>query len=152
MKIINLNIYLFISYLIIFVKLNCFSWKKKQKIKSRLHLLLGAWKNHGWLARCICSAHSPTFPSLLLRHRIFTYVTWRAAHATKRPLKCWTRKSVSCTSMYIYPCNFSVDFRNLVKTFVLLCIFLSSYFESECSKVYIFIGRECTDHPYKIGV
>ena len=28
------------------------------------------------------TAHSPTLLSLLLRHRIFTYVTWRAAHAT----------------------------------------------------------------------
>ena len=26
------------------------------------------------------TAHSPTLLSLLLRHRIFTYVTWRAAH------------------------------------------------------------------------
>ena len=26
------------------------------------------------------TAHSPTFLSPLLRHRIFTYVTWRAAH------------------------------------------------------------------------
>ena len=27
------------------------------------------------------TAHSPTLLSLLLRHTIFTYVTWRAAHA-----------------------------------------------------------------------
>ena len=27
------------------------------------------------------TAHSPTLPSLLLRHRIFTYVSWRASHA-----------------------------------------------------------------------
>ena len=27
------------------------------------------------------TAHSPTLLLLLLRHRIFTYVTWRAAHA-----------------------------------------------------------------------
>ena len=27
------------------------------------------------------TAHYPTLLSLLLRHRIFTYVTWRAAHA-----------------------------------------------------------------------
>ena len=26
------------------------------------------------------TAHSPTLFSLLLRHRLFTYVTWRAAH------------------------------------------------------------------------
>ena len=26
------------------------------------------------------TAHSQTHPSLLLRHRLFTYVTWRAAH------------------------------------------------------------------------
>ena len=26
------------------------------------------------------TAHSPTLLSLLLRHRLFTYVTWRAAH------------------------------------------------------------------------
>ena len=32
--------------------------------------------------RCITyvTAHSPTHLSLLLRHRFFTYVTWRAAH------------------------------------------------------------------------
>ena len=29
------------------------------------------------------TAHSPILLSLLLRHRIFTYVTWRAAHVTK---------------------------------------------------------------------
>ena len=26
------------------------------------------------------TAHSPNLPSLLLRHRLFTYVTWLAAH------------------------------------------------------------------------
>ena len=30
-------------------------------------------------------AHSPTLLSLLLRHRIFTYVTWRAAHVQELP-------------------------------------------------------------------
>ena len=32
--------------------------------------------------RCFtyATAHSPTLLSLFLRHRIFTYVTWRAAH------------------------------------------------------------------------
>ena len=32
--------------------------------------------------RCFAyvTAHSPTLLSLLLRHRLFTYVTWRAAH------------------------------------------------------------------------
>ena len=29
------------------------------------------------------TAHSPTLPSHLLRHRLFTYVTWRAAHDLK---------------------------------------------------------------------
>ena len=35
--------------------------------------------------RCLTyiTAHSPTLLSLLLRHRLFTYVTWRAAHAAK---------------------------------------------------------------------
>ena len=34
-------------------------------------------------SRCFtyATAHSPTLLSLLLRHNIFTYVTWRAAHA-----------------------------------------------------------------------
>ena len=34
--------------------------------------------------RCFtyATAHSPTLLSLLLRHRIFTYVTWRATHAS----------------------------------------------------------------------
>ena len=30
------------------------------------------------------TAHSPTFLSLLLPHRIFTYVTWRAAHGRRQ--------------------------------------------------------------------
>ena len=36
------------------------------------------------------TAHSPILLSLLLRHRIFTYVTWRAAHAkfTSRSQPC----------------------------------------------------------------
>ena len=36
------------------------------------------------LFRCITyvTAHSPILLSLLLRHRLFTYVTWRAAHET----------------------------------------------------------------------
>ena len=29
----------------------------------------------------LLDSHSPTLLSLLLRHRLFTYVTWRAAHA-----------------------------------------------------------------------
>ena len=34
------------------------------------------------LSRCFTyvTAHSPTLVSLFLRHRLFTYVTWRAAH------------------------------------------------------------------------
>ena len=34
------------------------------------------------LFRCFTyiTVHSPTLLSLLLRHRLFTYVTWRAAH------------------------------------------------------------------------
>ena len=32
------------------------------------------------------TAHSPTIISLLLRHSIFTFVTWRAAHAGDRTL------------------------------------------------------------------
>ena len=34
-------------------------------------------------SRCFTyvTAHSPSLVSLLLRHRFFTYVTWRAAHA-----------------------------------------------------------------------
>ena len=31
------------------------------------------------------TVHYPTLLSLLLRHRLFTYVTWRAAHAPLRP-------------------------------------------------------------------
>ena len=31
----------------------------------------------------LVTAHSPAFLSLLLRHRLFTYVTWRAAHVVK---------------------------------------------------------------------
>ena len=38
------------------------------------------------LFRCFTyvRAYSPTLLSLLLRHRLFTYVIWRAAHAYKR--------------------------------------------------------------------
>ena len=32
------------------------------------------------------TAHSPTLLLLLLHHRIFTYVTWQAAHGRQRPL------------------------------------------------------------------
>ena len=45
--------------------------------------------------RCFtyATAHSPTLLSLLLRHRIFTYVTWRATH-WKNPKKTFPRKPV----------------------------------------------------------
>ena len=38
--------------------------------------------------RCLTyvTVHSQTFLSLLLCHRLFTYVTWRAAHAPSTPL------------------------------------------------------------------
>ena len=35
------------------------------------------------------TAHSLTLISLLLRHRLLIYVTWRAAHATGRPRRRW---------------------------------------------------------------
>ena len=43
---------------------------------SQLILILQAFRHFTYV-----TAHSPTLLSLLLRHRIFTYVTWRAAHA-----------------------------------------------------------------------
>ena len=36
-----------------------------------------------WFDIQMSSAHSPTLLSLLLRHRLFIYDTWRAAHAVK---------------------------------------------------------------------
>ena len=42
-------------------------------------------------------AHSPTFLSLLLRHRLFTYVTWRTAHAVDRDVPF----SIACLYMPI---------------------------------------------------
>ena len=41
-------------------------------------------------------AHSPTLLSFLLRHRIFTYVTWRAAHGFHSNIyfKKWVKYSV----------------------------------------------------------
>ena len=39
------------------------------------------------------TAHSPTLLSLLLHHRLFTYVTWRAAHA-------FTRSTLQLTYTY----------------------------------------------------
>ena len=41
---------------------------------------------HSPTFRCFTyvTVHSPTFLSLLLRHRLFTYVTWRTAHAYLR--------------------------------------------------------------------
>ena len=39
------------------------------------------------------AAHSPTLLSLLLRHRLFTYVTWRAAQEKKRD--GWTEMIVA---------------------------------------------------------
>ena len=58
-----------------------------------LHLHHSSFSNHSLalptsqlvlqIFRCFTyvTAHSPTLLSPLLRHRIFTYVTWRAAHA-----------------------------------------------------------------------
>ena len=44
------------------------------------------------------TVHSPTFLSLLLRHRIFTYVTWRAAHVSF--LKTIYNKRLKCYRLY----------------------------------------------------
>ena len=58
-----------------------------------LHLRHSSFSNHSFALpmlqlilqpfRCFTyvTAHSPALLSLLLRHRIFTYFTWRAAHA-----------------------------------------------------------------------
>ena len=45
----NLNIYLFISYLIVSVKRNCFSWKKTEN-KEEVALITGGMKEP-WAAR-----------------------------------------------------------------------------------------------------
>ena len=46
------------------------------------------------------TALSPTLLSLFLRHRIFTYVTWRAAHATEKR----TRAAPRCALARLHPC------------------------------------------------
>ena len=38
------------------------------------------------------TAHSPTLLSLLLRHRLFTYVTWRATHGKNHYKNIYERK------------------------------------------------------------
>ena len=53
------------------------------------------------------TTHSPTLISLLLRHRLFTYVTWRAAHARRIRLPQYERdrflgfniKAKSCSEL-----------------------------------------------------
>ena len=50
------------------------------------------------------TAHSPTHLSLLLRHRLFTYITWRAAHA---PHAMNHAKTITLEQMWVYikyPC------------------------------------------------
>ena len=41
------------------------------------------------------TAHSPTLLSLLLRHRIFTYVTWRAAHEVRCVAIDWNTRDIA---------------------------------------------------------
>ena len=54
---INLNIYLFISYLIVSVKLNCFSWEKKTENKEEVALITGSMKEP-WAARRVYEVKS----------------------------------------------------------------------------------------------
>ena len=44
------------------------------------------------------TAHSPTLLSPLLRHRIFTYITWRAAHDSSSPYRCLIHGHLDCKS------------------------------------------------------
>ena len=96
LQMINLNIYLFISYLIVSVKLNCFSWKK-QKIKRRLHWLLGAWKKHyGARAYLVFIGSLTSSTSRVLRVASLLRFNRRVFSSSGR-LKCVCDKVFECT-------------------------------------------------------
>ena len=76
--------------------------------------------------RCFAyvTAHSPTLLSLLLRHRIFTCVTWRAAHACDA-------HSPTFPSLYLRHSSFSNPFVASPKSqFILQPFFRFSYVTS----------------------
>ena len=50
----------------------------------RSHLILQPFRGFTYV-----TAHSPTLLSLLLHHRLFIYITWRAAHGEGKVLHYW---------------------------------------------------------------
>ena len=56
------------------------------------------------------TAHSPTLLSPLLRHRIFTYVTWRATHVWYCQFHSW---------------NFTESWGTKMHKYCLYCVFIS---------------------------
>ena len=94
------------------------------------------------------SAHSPTFPSLhlrhsysptllslLLRHRIFTYVTWRAAHAL-----CIWNCACAC-DVFSIKCAVNV---------ILFCLYIS-IFHSHGKFMLLFIWENCIVRLLKVN-
>ena len=51
--------------------------------------------------RTYIKAHSPTLPSILLRHRLFTYVTQRAAHEYYVKLQCTSTQKMIHNINYV---------------------------------------------------
>ena len=49
------------------------------------------------------SAHSPTLLSLPLRHRLFTYVIWRAAHVVLESFSSFISKKIVILKLYVIP-------------------------------------------------
>ena len=63
------------------------------------------------------TAHSPTILSLLLHHRFFTYVTWRASHVLKRFLpRCSPGILVVSKALYL---NLIFSFLNSVSVLLI---------------------------------
>ena len=85
-----------------------------------LHLHHSSFSNHSIAAptsqlilqpfRCFTyvTAHSPTLLSFLLRQRLFTYVTWRAAHDKMAALLCVS---------FIYPESATITPKHLFGTY-----------------------------------
>ena len=69
----------------------------------------------------LITAHSPTLLSVFLRHRLFTYVTWRATHGVQYRLKIVVRVRVVAVDL---------DFTTLLTSQVISVAF---YSESEKS-------------------
>ena len=84
--------------------------------------------------------HSPTLLSLLLRHRHFTYVTWRAAHGSQMNYEpaCGVFPVGVCMHTAKRDLNLaSVEFFSYYELCLLFCIYSQSAIGlSKCSRLY----------------